>query len=460
MGFFFQFLYILLSLTAPSDVFPEMAPLRLALWTGVLGLLFSGAALVTKGAAFARLPQFWALAGFMGVMCVSTILGERSMGGAGEVLAGFGVSLTMFLLLLWNIDTLQRLKWTAIAIVVSAVLLSLQGLVSFATGWDAPRVLYVHTDVQAAEESRTTAAEVSAQGSQADLMDSDENPIAAGVREGSLGVRVRGNGVMQDPNDLALGLVTTLPFCWLAWRKGARGRNLVCAWLPTGLIVTTMFYTQSRGGVLALLAVTGLLFSRRMGTLKTALIVGALAVIMFAAHFTGGRSLTDESTEGRIDAWGEGFHMFLAHPLLGVGYNQFTEYNRLTAHNSYLLCFAETGLAGYFFWTSMLVACILQVSALMKIPGTGEAPENVRRWASALQLAMCGYIVGAFFLSRTYVYVFYMLTAMICGLTVIAWKQGLQVRLPATGTVFKYTVAAELASIAGIYTIVRINNLI
>ena len=60
--------------------------------------------------------------------------------------------------------------------------------------------------------------------------------------------------------------------------------------------------------------------------------------------------MQDESNAGRLDAWSAGLGMFRQQPFFGVGYNMFTDHNEITAHNSFVLCFAELGLFGYFIW--------------------------------------------------------------------------------------------------------------
>jgi O-antigen ligase len=223
-----------------------------------------------------------------------------------------------------------------------------------------------------------------------------------------------------------------------------------------------MYYTRSRGGVVALLAVVGLLLSRRWGKTKTVFVVGALGAAMFALQFTGGRGVGggDDSSEGRIDAWAEGFHMLGTHPALGVGYNGFRDYNALTAHNSYVLCFSETGVAGYFFWTSLIVATLLQLAGLLKIPREDQIGESVRRWAGTLQLSLCGFLVAGFFLSRTYVYIMYTLVAMVCGLTLIAQRERIEMVFPSLKKIVKVTMLIEAVSLVAIYFIVRVDPLL
>jgi hypothetical protein len=42
-------------------------------------------------------------------------------------------------------------------------------------------------------------------------------------------------------------------------------------------------------------------------------------------------------------------------PVFGVSYNSFTDHHERTTHNSFVLCFAELGLLGYFTWLALVV---------------------------------------------------------------------------------------------------------
>ena len=61
--------------------------------------------------------------------------------------------------------------------------------------------------------------------------------------------------------------------------------------------------------------------------------------------------------DSRVAAWVTGLGIFKAHPVFGIGIDNFSDYNETgnTAHNSYVLCLAELGMFGYFFWMGMIV---------------------------------------------------------------------------------------------------------
>src|SRR4029077_16531961 len=129
---------------------------------------------------------------------------------------------------------------------------------------------------------------------------------------------------------------------------------------PGATLLYTIYLTHSRGALLGL----GSLFlagpRRMVGIRWTAVLLVAGVGPAGAVGFTGGRAYTanEESAGGRIDAWNAGLSMLASHPLFGGGYHFFTEYHALTAHNSFVLCAAETGLVGYVLWLGMLVVVL------------------------------------------------------------------------------------------------------
>lgn len=465
MGFFCTILYILLSVICPWEIVPSLAQYRLAFWAGTVGLIASITTLASNGTSSLRVPQIWLFVGFVFSTALSTMVNQRWLGALPYVVVALSVPLTMYLLVLWNADSFRRLKWTLLSTVVASLVLCIQGMVAIQTGWDSWRVLFPYADESKGqtyfghdEEFEAVKDEIRAAGDGERVRDLFLLEKAAAMANGTLGFRVRGNGVMQDPNDFALGLIVSLPFCFLLRKEGKRIRNLIWVWLPIGAITLTVYYTRSRGGMLALAGIATLYSSRRWGR-KSWILLIVLALAMSAAHFTGGRSMTgDESSEGRINAWSEGYHMWMTHPLLGVGYGAFTDFNEITAHNAFVLCFSETGVLGYFFWIGIIVTTMIQLSALTKVEGDDENSTTVRRWAGLLQYSMTGFLVGAFFLSRTYVYLLYLLAAFVCGLVLIARKNSIDIPLPKPSHILKTVLMTEFATISSIYVIMRVGR--
>ncbi len=213
--------------------------------------------------------------------------------------------------------------------------------------------------------------------------------------------RIRYRGELQDPNELAVtvcigGLAFLIAFA-------ARRRSLptaVLAVLGGLLVVECVLLTESRGAVLVVLGVLAVYFVKRYG--PGGLIAGA--VLGAPLLLLGGRSgaNADESTMLRYEAWATGLTLFKSSPLFGVGYNQFTDYHFLTAHNSFVLAVAETGFIGMVLWVSILYTSVkilvVAIRRLENIPGAQVA----RTWGIGLLASMVGLMIQMNFLSFTY----------------------------------------------------------
>ena len=123
----------------------------------------------------------------------------------------------------------------------------------------------------------------------------------------------------------------------------------------------------------------------------------------------------------------------------------------MTAHNSYLLCAAELGLIGYFFWMSILVVTIIYLRRAAKMP---SADPIWARWASAINMSLITYLFTSFFLSRTYDLPLYLLLG-IAGAVINA--SGGEQKLLATPSRWPvWAAGACISSIMLIYVLVRL----
>ncbi|HTN82193.1 MAG TPA: O-antigen ligase family protein [Sorangium sp.] len=270
-------------------------------------------------------------------------------------------------------------------------------------------------------------------------------------RPGPLGTstidgRVRYRGSLADPNELSLMAGMSIPLAIaLAERRAGRRRDgrpprlpgradaerpprarpalpllltdrllsRACAALRALPVIAVIVaigamvvMSRSRSGLIVYLAVLGLSFIRRSGSLGViaACFVGPPMLLL------GGRSGDEatESSEERAALLREAFEMIRRTRGIGVGAGQFGDESSfgLTAHNSYMLAAAETGLLGM-----CLFALVLYAS--LKVPlaiwlGDVEVGPAARRFAPAIFVSLCGALIGIFFLSWAYKDVLYM----------------------------------------------------
>ncbi len=199
--------------------------------------------------------------------------------------------------------------------------------------------------------------------------------------------RMCGTGIFNDPNDLALVLITAVPMC-LCWITDPSKKMTRPFWLGLLLLFGyALMLTYSRGGFLALLAGLGTLFYLKFGSKKT-ILLGLLflpaLLVVFAGRMTS--ISADEGTgQTRIQLWSDGLYIFRMSPLFGIGMDNYTQFSSHVAHHSFIHCFTELGLIGGTLFLGAFYFALkgmydLRVSPLAPVP-RGEGP-GVRGSAS------------------------------------------------------------------------------
>ena len=223
--------------------------------------------------------------------------------------------------------------------------------------------------------------------------------IASGP-EGINELRIRGLGMLNDPNIFGRFLLLILPLLFVSKRKTGLGAGaLFVIPVVVGLIVG-IYFTNSRGaetGLGVLISLYVLNRFKKAGLLGVAVIVPLSLVVINAT-----RTRTVSMTGGldRLAIWSDGMAFFKSSPLFGIGVGGFTERNGLTAHNSYLLCASELGVIGLFLWVSIVVVTLIQLNRVSKVVAVSN--PLLARWALAVKLSLGGFLFTSFFLSCTY----------------------------------------------------------
>ncbi len=218
-------------------------------------------------------------------------------------------------------------------------------------------------------------------------------------------------GIFGDPNDLAATLAAGLALIVSRIMQTQGVRRAGYAGLVL-LLLYAIFLTNSRGGLLAIITVfTGYLivFSRKrfLGILLA--IVVAAGFLAFAPGRMGEMDSGEESANSRFWFWDTGISIMKDRPLSGVGYGQFPDYNGgMTAHNSFVLCFAELGLPGFFFWMGSLYFCFRSRKPAVE----GEVQARPDPTQMGIRIALAGFLTACFWLSRTYTPILYILIAL------------------------------------------------
>lgn len=447
MSFVLFVVYILCTYLRPFEMFaPALNEYRPMLLLLVLALVPAVARAVIRQETGARAVHFALLGLFVLAIGVSQVANQWA-GGALVSIADFSASAILMVLCLLNLTSIRRLQVTCIAIVASAVLLAGLGIYSFHTGFMAEELVLRQnpTDEDALES----------------VVIEDMSPIPAQDTSGRYFLRLRSLGFLNDPNDFAQFMVMVLPLLWWAHAPGQWIRNLLVLGIPGAMLGYAIYLTQSRGALLGVAAVLLLAAHRLLGTIKTLVLVFLATAAMGIISF-GGRELStsEESAAQRIDAWYAGWTMLKAKPLFGVGYGNFLDYHNLTAHNSFVLCFSELGLFGYFAWMGLIVLTFMGLNRALQLapPGTPE-----RSLTAMLRASLLAYLACAWFLSRTYQPGLYVVLALCISAWVCVQKLAassaplvLQESLPWP----KPTIMAMVISIAAVYAFIAAQRVI
>ena len=246
------------------------------------------------------------------------------------------------------------------------------------------------------------------------------------------------DSVLSDPNDLALVLM--FPTSFAVGLALTAGVNKGLKWI--GMIgMPVLFYsiiaTQSRGGLLGMLAVMGFFGYRRIENKVLFLSGGFIAAsVLYLAmgisdRASGGAAEegVDASAMGRIHAWEAAIKMATHNPLTGVGLDNFyANYYYYTpvwdglshaVHSTWFGVLAETGFLGLGVFIYVLVLLIKSAHKSLTIieRNLDTVPAAIHATSQSLLAGMLGTITAGTFLTQGFTWPIYILAALIIAMS-------------------------------------------
>jgi len=382
MSFFTTLLYLIVTFIRPQEWVPALRNLPLVYWLaiGIIVFLISER-FTAKKEVFIHVPQNGLMFGLFFSILMSHVV-HSYFEGLLFSFNEFIVVFILFFILLNSLNTERKFKIALWVMVFLIFLLVPQGIYQLKNGYG-----WAGQDL-AIDYTR------------------DE-------------VRITWIGIFQDPNDLALtfmmaiGVLVSFLFGKVSFLQRLVSFPLL------GALLYGMYLTNSRGGYVALMTTCLFFFIRRTRRFVLGGIIGALAVagiIAFGPSRLGMISLQEASAFNRVELWYQGILMLKSNPIFGVGFRMFEADLPLTAHNSFILAAAELGMVGLFFWVGLIYASYKGLSLV-------QAKEaRLKTYALGVQSSLIGFCAAAFFLSRTYVILPYILFAFAGSLMYIAKK--------------------------------------
>jgi O-antigen ligase len=421
LGLWLSCVYVFAVFFRPQELYPQLVPFENLM--DVLGGVAVAATLLDVAAGARpdlRKPQVALLAFFVLWAALTVFLTSRWLGGAVLAFQQLSTNVFLFFITVLGGAELSRIKALRRAALAAIVLIAGYGLRAYYLG---PREQDLVVEERLLDEDEPTGREESlvsdlttrltGRGTRAGAEASARAEAADGPRrEGPADApesavptvrRLRALGPLNDPNDFAQLLVAALPLVFLAWQPRRPLANVVFAVLPAALMIWAIVLTRSRGGLVSLAALSWFALIPRAGPRWERMLRWLGVAVLFVAltaFFRLGEA--DDSARGRLAAWSEGLQMLKESPVWGIGFGSFSDEYDLVAHNSYVHCFAELGLVGYFAWLGAIVACFLHLARVRAAAAEDAAPPGLARWARALSLSLAAFLCAALFLSRSY----------------------------------------------------------
>jgi hypothetical protein len=468
LGFVLSILYFVTTYLTSDTIFGPLAPYRVELI--LAGLIVLASLHLAINSFILKTPQSLALIGLAVAVFLSVLIGRRWAGGSlVAFLAFIPLAFGYFLVCL---HCNSKVKLQVVVLTLLFVCLFVIAHASFDILHAGPAFTPTSPD--------QTYLEAQAAIEQWNV----EHPylLEMELDSGERFYRIRGLGVINDPNDFAQLTVCLVPLMFIFWRPKKAFQNTLFVILPICILLVGVFLTHSRGALVALAAIAIVAGRRRIGTVPAVLLGVALFSGAMALQFTAGRDISATAGEDRTALWGEGLTMLKAHPAFGVGYGSFSDYSdeQLTAHNTIIVCAAELGLFGMYFWSMFLFTTArdaLAISAPMKVSEEVPVPideppfpralmksgpldnTEIIRWGRLVFLSITGFLVAGMFLSRAFTITLFLLGGMAEVIFEMALERGMVAPRPKLPRVLWYSGCLMISLLLMMYIIVRVLKL-
>jgi O-antigen ligase len=344
MGFALTVVYIVLTIISPEQFGPEWENYHVLQYLA-LATLFASLPVVWSNWNLKPSIQTLLLVAFVIAIALSQVA-NGWFGGVVDSCAAFLPTAAAFFFLVANITTSRRLKIATWVIVGATLFVVVEALCGYYAGFRGDMFIL-------------------------------RNNLYEGERVVGSFLRLCGTGFMRDPNDFAHMLAIALPLVLIGWKPRQLLSNFLCVLIPFVLLLWAIYLTHSRGALLGLVAISLFAGHRKLGTIASSVLAGLLAIGMMALDFTGGRAISASEGADRLEAWSTGLELFKGAPVFGIGFHNFTDYNEITAHNSFVLCLAELGLIGSTIWVALLVTTVMNLNDAIAAGGQVRPADDL-----------------------------------------------------------------------------------
>jgi probable O-glycosylation ligase (exosortase A-associated) len=229
--------------------------------------------------------------------------------------------------------------------------------------------------------------------------------------------------------------------------------------------IPAIFFTYSRGALLGLMAIMGLMLlqSKQRLVLVPVLAAALMVAVLFTpdawrqrmSFASGEGTAMDQSAYSRINAWTFAWRLVGDYPVTGGGFKTFTVdlFKRYAPnasdvhgpHSVYFGVLGEHGWVGLFLYMTLVGSCFLTVRRVIKwAKQCGD--EVSANYARMFQFSLIGFLVSGLFLGRAYFDFYYSIVACLVilkHLTRLKWREARSAALNAEAQVVAPVSVAE-----------------
>ena len=255
--------------------------------------------------------------------------------------------------------------------------------------------------------------------------------------------------ILGDRNELAVAFAMLLPICiYLLGEYGKKSWILKFGFLGLiALLITSIIGTGSRGGMIALSAVSSYLFIKSKRKLLFTMLIAFVGIVVvsvvpgqwFDRMDTIASANEDGSFLGRLVAWKLSFILAMQNPFFGGGFKaldsfpvwvslsqNFYQYSFIytgaalpdpnrahAAHSIYFQVLGDHGFVGLFLFVMILALSFLKAGAIAKKTRSVGGPNWLINLATMLRLSIFAYAIGGAALSFAYFDLIFAICAII-----------------------------------------------
>jgi probable O-glycosylation ligase (exosortase A-associated) len=384
-------LFIIVSHFRIHEAFPFLLPFHLPLVLAILSLMSVFAQMVRNQVRSTWCPPFKLLIvlfAFVVVSCVTSTNQATSFTALGDLAKIF----LMTFVIAWLFREPKHFRFITRAVIIGGTSIALVAIDNYVSGFDL---------------------------------------IAGRVRIGGMF-----NSSIGDPNDLCLVLLFAWSFSLAVIVIRPSLVDCILALISTPALLWAMVATQSRGGLMGVLAVFAIIGLQKSKS-KSVIAVTCFAAVasIYVAMGLGDRvdsfeqgSSLDDSAQSRLNAWIAAIKMGVSRPIWGVGLNTFGEnlwgyidekwvgFHDMAAHSTWLTVLAEIGVPGFVAFVMMVgstwKACRHNLIALER-----HKSKALKVIALGLMGGVAGFCASGTFLSQAFGWPMYIFVGLTVSLS-------------------------------------------